>query len=130
MPDVHLAADVCVGMVLATANVLYPNAVGGDIGCGVAAIAFDGEAALLDNERTAAAILAGLHRAVPLIRHNRKAGCRLPEGLDAAALSSPRLEALKRNEGSLQIGTLGRGNHFVELQADETGRLWLMVHSG
>lgn len=130
MPDVHLAADVCVGMVVATANVLYPNAVGGDIGCGVAAIAFDGEAALLDNERTAAAILAGLYRHVPLIRQSRKTGCRLPEALDAAALSSPRLEALKRNEGSLQIGTLGRGNHFVELQADETGRLWLMVHSG
>lgn len=130
MPDVHLAADVCVGMVVATANALYPNAVGGDIGCGVAAIAFDGEAALLDDERDAAAILAGLYRHVPLIRHGRKSGHRLPEALDAAALSSPRLEALKQNEGALQIGTLGRGNHFVELQADEAGRLWLMVHSG
>jgi len=130
MPDVHLAADVCVGMVVATANVLYPNAVGGDIGCGVAAIAFDGEAALLDNERDAAAILAGLYREVPLIRHSRKGGPRLPAALDAATLSSPRLEGLKQSEGSLQIGTLGRGNHFVELQADETGRLWLMVHSG
>ena len=130
MPDVHLAADVCVGMVVATTNVLYPNAVGGDIGCGVAAIAFDGEAALLDNERDAAAILAGLYRRVPLIRHSRKGGPRLPAALDAATLSSPRLEGLKQGEGSLQIGTLGRGNHFVELQADEAGRLWLMVHSG
>jgi tRNA-splicing ligase RtcB len=130
MPDVHLAADVCVGMVVATANVLYPNAVGGDIGCGVAAIGFDGEAALLDNEQTAAAILAGLYREVPLIRHSRKTGRRLPQTLDVVALSSPGLEALKQKEGSLQLGTLGRGNHFVELQADETGRLWLMVHSG
>jgi tRNA-splicing ligase RtcB len=130
MPDVHLAADVCVGMVVATANALYPNAVGGDIGCGVAAIAFDGEAALLDNERTAAAILAGLYRRVPPIRHSRKDGHRLPEALDVVALSSSRLEALKQKEGPLQLGTLGRGNHFVELQADETGRLWLMVHSG
>jgi tRNA-splicing ligase RtcB len=130
MPDVHLAADVCVGMVVATANVLYPNAVGGDIGCGVAAIAFNGEAALLDNERDAAAILAGLYRQVPLIRHSTKAGPRLPAALAAASLSSPRLDGLKQSEGSLQIGTLGRGNHFVELQADETGRLWLMVHSG
>jgi tRNA-splicing ligase RtcB (3'-phosphate/5'-hydroxy nucleic acid ligase) len=130
MPDVHLAADVCVGMVVATANALYPNAVGGDIGCGVAAIAFDGEAALLDNERAAAAILAGLYRHVPLIRHSRKCGHRLPDALDAAVLSSPRLEALKQSEGTLQVGTLGRGNHFIELQADGTGRLWLMVHSG
>ena len=130
MPDVHLAADVCVGMVVATANALYPNAVGGDIGCGVAAIAFDGDAARLDNERDAAAILAGLYRQVPLIRHRRKSGPRLPAALDAAGLSSPRLDGLKRSEGYLQIGTLGRGNHFVELQADETNRLWLMVHSG
>jgi tRNA-splicing ligase RtcB (3'-phosphate/5'-hydroxy nucleic acid ligase) len=130
MPDVHLAADVCVGMVVATANALYPNAVGGDIGCGVAAIAFDGEAALLDNERDAAAILAGLYRQVPLIRHSRKGGPRLPAALDAASLSSPHLDGRKQSEGSLQIGTLGRGNHFIELQADETGRLWLMVHSG
>ena len=130
MPDVHLAADVCVGMVVATANSVYPNAVGGDIGCGVAAIAFDGEAALLDNERDAAAILAGLYRQIPLIRHSRKGGPRLPAALDAASLSSPRLDGLKQSEGSLQIGTLGRGNHFIELQADETGRLWLMVHSG
>jgi tRNA-splicing ligase RtcB len=130
MPDVHLAADVCVGMVVATANLLYPNAVGGDIGCGVAAIAFDGEAALLDDERTAARILAGLYRRVPVIRHHRRTGPRLPEALDVVALSSPRLDALKQAQASLQIGTLGRGNHFVELQADEAGRLWLMVHSG
>ena len=130
MPDVHLAADVCIGMVVATGNALYPNAVGGDIGCGVAAMAFDGEAARLDNERAAAAILAGLYREVPLIRHGRKSGRRLPDALDAAVLSSPHLEALKQSEGTLQVGTLGRGNHFVELQADETGRLWLMVHSG
>ena len=48
----------------------------------VAAIAFDGEAALLDNERDAAAILAGLYRQVPLIRHSRKGGPRLPAALD------------------------------------------------
>jgi tRNA-splicing ligase RtcB len=130
MPDVHLAADVCIGMVVATRNAVYPNAVGGDIGCGVAAMAFNGEAVLLDNERAAAAILAGLYREVPLIRHNRKGGRRLPAALDAAVLSSPHLEALKQSEGMLQVGTLGRGNHFVELQADEAGRLWLMVHSG
>jgi tRNA-splicing ligase RtcB (3'-phosphate/5'-hydroxy nucleic acid ligase) len=130
MPDVHLAADVCIGMVVATGDTLYPNAVGGDIGCGVAAIAFDGDAVLLDDERAAAAILAGLYREVPLIRHDRKRGRRLPDALEAAVLSAPHLEARKRSEGTLQLGTLGRGNHFVELQADEGGRLWLMVHSG
>jgi hypothetical protein len=72
MPDVHLAADVCIGTVVATSGTLYPNAVGGDIGCGVAALAFDGEAARLDDERAAAAVLACLYRKIPLTRHDRQ----------------------------------------------------------
>ena len=129
MPDVHLAADVCVGTVVATGSTLYPNAVGGDIGCGVAAMAFDGEAAVLDDERAAARVLAGLYRAIPFARHGRKASGRLPPDLDARPLNAPSLEAGK-GEASFQVGTLGSGNHFVELQADEEGRLWLMLHSG
>ena len=54
----------------------------------------------------------------------------LPPELDAESLSARTLESLKQGEGALQLGTLGRGNHFVELQADETDRLWLMLHSG
>jgi len=130
MPDVHLSADVCVGTVVATSRTLYPAAVGGDIGCGVAAIAFDGEASVLDDERAAAAVLAGLYRAIPLVRHSRKRVPALPPELDAESLSARTLESLKQDEGVLQLGTLGRGNHFVELQADETNRLWLMLHSG
>ena len=49
MPDVHLAADVCVGTVLATDRLLYPGAVGGDIGCGMLALAFDAGADLLSD---------------------------------------------------------------------------------
>ncbi|HEX9189584.1 MAG TPA: RtcB family protein [Vicinamibacteria bacterium] len=130
MPDVHLSADVCVGTVVATGSTLYPNAVGGDIGCGVAAIAFDAEAAVLDDERAAARVLAGLYRAVPFARHGREAGGRLPPDLGARPLSAASLEARKRSEAAFQVGTLGSGNHFVELQADDEGRLWLMLHSG
>jgi tRNA-splicing ligase RtcB len=130
MPDVHLAADVCVGTVIATRRTLFPNAVGGDIGCGVAAIAFDAEAGVLDNERAAAEVLAGLYREIPIIRHGRRTLPDLPEDLDMRCLSSPALEGRKRREAAAQLGTLGRGNHFLELQADEMGRLWLMLHSG
>ena len=130
MPDVHLSADVCVGTVVATRRVLYPNAVGGDIGCGVAALAFEAEARLLDDERAAAVVLAGLYRAIPLTRHGRSRAPSLPADLESRPLSAPRLEALRRKEAALQLGTLGSGNHFVELQTDETGRLWLMLHSG
>jgi tRNA-splicing ligase RtcB len=130
MPDVHLSADVCVGTVVATSRSLYPNAVGGDIGCGVAAVAFDCAAAELDDARRAAAILAGLYREIPLVRHRRDAGPGLPAELAERPLSAGPLESLKRSEGALQLGSLGRGNHFVELQSDEAGRLWLMLHSG
>jgi tRNA-splicing ligase RtcB len=130
MPDVHLSADVCVGTVVATGRTLYPNAVGGDIGCGVAAVALDGEATVLDDERAAARVLSSLYLAIPLARHGRKGGSRLPPALAARPLSAPSLESSKRTEAALQVGTLGRGNHFVELQADDEGRLWLMLHSG
>jgi tRNA-splicing ligase RtcB len=130
MPDVHLAADVCIGTVVATSRTLYPNAVGGDIGCGVAGLAFDCEATRLDDERAAAAVLAGLYRTIPLTRHGRRRAPGLSPDLAGRSLSAPVLEALKRREGALQAGTLGRGNHFVELQSDVEGRLWLMLHSG
>ena len=55
---------------------------------------------------------------------------RLPERLQAAALSDPHLEKLKARDGRVQFGTLGRGNHFLEFQADREGQVWLMVHSG
>jgi tRNA-splicing ligase RtcB len=129
MPDVHLSADVCIGTVVGTDGPLYPNAVGGDIGCGVAAVPFDVEAGVLRDERRAAAVLAGLYRAVPIARHGRRRAPALPGGLDTRPLAAPPLEALKR-EAALQLGTLGRGNHFVELQADDEDRLWLMLHSG
>jgi tRNA-splicing ligase RtcB (3'-phosphate/5'-hydroxy nucleic acid ligase) len=131
LPDVHLADDVCVGVAIATNRLLYPAAVGGDIGCGMAAIRFDAQADLLASEQAAAVLLAGLIRAVPSLKHRAQtAPAELPACLRDGPLSHPQLEKLKSREGRLQLGTLGRGNHFLEFQADEQERLWLMVHSG
>lgn len=131
MPDVHLASDVCVGVVTATRRLIYPGAIGGDIGCGMAALAFDADAALLANERSAARLLAGLYRRIPTMRHEAaSAPSQLPGPLREQALSHPRLEKLKGRDGRVQLGTLGRGNHFLEFQVDDDGRLWMMVHSG
>ena len=52
MPDVHLAAEVCIGVVVATSHLIYPQAVGGDIGCGMLAVAVDVEASALKNPKT------------------------------------------------------------------------------
>jgi tRNA-splicing ligase RtcB (3'-phosphate/5'-hydroxy nucleic acid ligase) len=131
MPDVHLSEEVCTGTVLATRRLLYPNAVGNDIGCGMAALRFQGEYGVLADESAAARLLAGLYGLVPAIRHGRAtAPLALPPCLADAPLSDGRLEKLKSRDGRVEFATLGRGNHFVEFQADEANQLWLMLHSG
>jgi tRNA-splicing ligase RtcB (3'-phosphate/5'-hydroxy nucleic acid ligase) len=130
MPDVHLAADVCIGIVIATSRLIYPQAVGGDIGCGMLAVGFDVEATALHDPGIAGRLLAGLGRAVPARRRNRRAAIKPPSDLEATALSHPSLNTMRQNEGVIEFATLGSGNHFIELQSDDDGRLWLMVHSG
>ena len=68
MPDVHLAADVCVGVAIGTTHLIYPQAVGGDIGCGVLAVPFDVGAEQLGDPVIAGKVLARLERAVPARR--------------------------------------------------------------
>jgi tRNA-splicing ligase RtcB len=130
MPDVHLAADVCIGVVVATSHLIYPQAVGGDIGCGMLAIAFDIDAASLDHPSIAGQVLAGIGRSVPARRRNRRETIALPPAVESIALSDAGLEAVRRREGNLEFATLGSGNHFIELQADDDRRLWVTVHSG
>ena len=130
MPDVHLAADVCIGVVVATSRLIYPQAVGGDIGCGMLAVAFDVEATALEDPGIAGRVLAALGRAAPPRRRNRRAAISRPANLEAAELSHPSRDAMRRNEAVIEFATLGSGNHFIEVQADEDNRLWLMVHSG
>lgn len=122
MPDVHLASDVCVGVAMATSSLLYPQAVGGDIGCGMLAVAFDMEAAAVTSR-----VLDGLREVIPARRRKRSS---VVESADFGALSHSSLETVRRGDGVLQFATLGSGNHFIELQSDEDGRLWLMLHSG
>lgn len=131
MPDVHLGRDVCIGVAVATSQLIYPRAVGSDIGCGMAAVRFQADAGLLSHERAAAHILSNLYQRVPSIKHvAANIPDQLPEEFDSRTLSNPRLEKLKQRDERVQLGTLGRGNHFLEFQADQENQLWLMVHSG
>lgn len=130
MPDVHLSADVCVGVVVATSHLIYPQAVGCDIGCGMLAVSLDVDATSLSTPKVAGRVLAELGRAVPARRRNRRFVVEQPEDVANGTLSHPSLESIRRNEGVLEFATLGSGNHFIELQADEDNRLWIMVHSG
>jgi len=131
MPDVHLSGDVCVGLAVATERLLYPAAVGGDIGCGIAAVAVRATADLLAEGGAAARLLAGLSRAAPPMRHSRVTMAKeLPSALSENPLSDSRLSRLADRDGRVQFGTLGRGNHFLEFQSDQDGQLWIMLHSG
>ena len=130
MPDVHLAEDVCVGVAVATTELLYPQAVGGDIGCGMLAVPFDIGAESISEPQIAGRILAGLGNSIPARRRHRQRTIPMPDDLSSAVLSHPKLQSIWNTTGVLEFATLGSGNHFVELQADESGRLWLMVHSG
>lgn len=130
MPDVHLASDVCVGVAVATSNLIYPQAVGGDIGCGMLAVRLDVDAMCLKNPKTAGVILSELGRAIPSRRRNRRSTIPLPDELANETLSHPGLESCRRSEGVLEFATLGSGNHFIEIQADEDNRVWVMVDSG
>ncbi|MEM6257892.1 MAG: RtcB family protein [Planctomycetota bacterium] len=127
MPDVHLAHGFCVGTVLATRRLVYPSAVGSDIGCGMLALPFRAKAKRI-TPRVARQLLGLLPKLVPA-RHHRQAMLKLtPQRL---RLGDHSLRQSLMSAGLKQLGTLGSGNHFLELQRDEgDDSLWLTIHSG
>lgn len=129
MPDVHPSRSVCVGCVLGTLEVVYPEAIGGDIGCGMSAVRVQGIDAGHFTPSASRQALMGLGRRVAVMV--RPPRVEVPdEGPDGADLRDAGLRRLAARLGPTQMGTLGRGNHFVEVQADESGEVWVMVHSG
>ena len=130
MPDLHVASGVAVGTVFATEHHAVPAALGGDLGCGVAGQRLDLHAPSLDR-RAIARTLAALSRVVPVGDATQPGrGLELPDDLRATELSTGSLRHVRDRLGSRHLGTLGGGNHFVELDADATGALWLLVHTG
>lgn len=128
MPDVHLGEGACVGVAIATRTLIYPAAIGTDIGCGMAAVALDADIDAVKGAAARSAFLQALWEAVPIVRHRTPDAPSLD--LDVSELSCASLARAATRQAPTQLGTLGRGNHFIELQADEEDRLWLMVHSG
>src|SRR5215218_229378 len=132
MPDAHLGMGATVGSVIPTVRAVIPAAVGVDIGCGMIAVRTQLTGASLDRSRLRP-LRESVERAVPLSagRYNR--------GLTATA--TPRVDELRAMAGvrsadaiaknwPLQLGSLGSGNHFLEVTLDELDRVWLFLHSG
>jgi len=138
MPDVHLGIGATVGSVVPTRGAIIPAAVGVDIGCGMAAVRTTLRANDLPDNL--AALRSGIERSVPVgngpggeHRHvpdsasTRLADAQLEQRLARIRDKHPRIRPDKVEK---QNGTLGGGNHFIELCLDEEDRVWVMLHSG
>ncbi|WP_025843085.1 RtcB family protein [Porphyromonas gingivicanis] len=130
MPDAHAGKGMPIGGVLATLDTVVPNAVGVDIGCGMCAVRTDLKVAAISAEVLREQILEGIRKRIPIgfDKHTEpQEECYMPQGFDTDSLTvvSTQLKAARK-----QIGTLGGGNHFIELQRSEEGELWIMIHSG
>ena len=130
MPDAHAGKGMPIGAILAAKNAIIPNAVGVDIGCGICALKSDIKISDLTPEIIRKKIMRGIRRQIPIGRDSHKQRQDenlMPQGFDldkTIIVKRKYLSALK------QIGTLGGGNHFIELQKDAEDNLWVMIHSG
>jgi len=140
MPDVHFGIGATVGSVIPTRRAIIPAAVGVDIGCGMMAAKTTLRAEDLPDQL--GPLRTAIERAVP---HGRGPGARdpgawrdVPTEVDAAwARLAPEFKALCRDHPRLaktnqriHLGTLGSGNHFIEVCLDEADAVWFMLHSG
>ena len=133
MPDAHLGKGATVGSVIPTLHAIIPAAVGVDIGCGM--IAVRTQYSLKDLPKDRKSLREDIERAIPLSAgHNNRR---------VLATAEPRIAELKKlaakagfspgqylAKWELQLGSLGSGNHFIEVCADETDAVWLFLHSG
>jgi tRNA-splicing ligase RtcB len=142
MPDVHVGIGATVGSVVPTVGAIIPAAVGVDIGCGMIAARTSLTASALPDHLFG--IRDAIERAVPHGRtdhggrNDRGAWRDVPAAVDEAwaglsaeyAAIVERHPRLGRGPERAQLGTLGTGNHFIEVCLDESDRVWVMLHSG
>jgi tRNA-splicing ligase RtcB len=139
MPDAHKGYGMPIGCMLATDGAVVPYAVGVDIGCGMIAAKTTVDVTRITPERVREA-LAGIYKRVPVgqpTRRDPKQGS-FDTRQDSVAIrewwndggQDDLVLRETRERADRQVGTLGGGNHFVELQADVDGALWLMLHTG
>ncbi len=135
MPDCHVGYGMPIGGVIACPRAVIPNAVGVDIGCGMGAVRTSLTAEAVADRTRLRAILEDIKRRVPVGEGNSHRSRQDWKGfeayLDALDGETPGwLGGHGLDHDRKNLGTLGGGNHFIELQADTEGTLWIMLHSG
>ncbi len=128
MPDAHMGYGMPIGGVLATKGVVIPNAVGVDIGCGMLAM----KTSLREfTEVDLKAIMHLVRQRIPVgFKHHNTPQHGMPVRDNLTYPSLQPVVDREYNKARKSLGTLGGGNHFIELQRDEKGFLWVMIHSG
>ncbi|HJQ63229.1 MAG TPA: RtcB family protein [Burkholderiales bacterium] len=138
MPDVHAGIGATVGSVIATDRAIIPAAVGVDIGCGMIASRTSLSANVL-NEKALKRVFDQITRDVPVGHDQHKEGRELSEaarplerGVRRILEKHPAVEKRfpRTRNWVYQMGTLGGGNHFIEVCLDEAQHVWVMLHSG
>jgi tRNA-splicing ligase RtcB (3'-phosphate/5'-hydroxy nucleic acid ligase) len=132
MPDAHLGKGATVGSVIPTDGAIIPAAVGVDIGCGMMAVRTQFTAADLAG-RDLAVLHEQISRSIPLSagRYNQQVtGTARPRVEELQALPGAGQADAVAGSWPLQLGSLGSGNHFIEVSLDEADRVWLFLHSG
>lgn len=138
MPDAHFGLGATVGSVIATRGAIIPSAVGVDIGCGMYAVKLPFSADCLGGSEKLADLRHSIERAVPTGRFGHKelderramAWIELGENTVDINHGRPGENTNLLKNAQLQLGTLGGGNHFIEICADDQGMAWVMLHSG
>jgi tRNA-splicing ligase RtcB len=132
MPDVHAGKGSTIGTVIATDKAIIPAAVGVDIGCGMNAVRLTLRADQLPDNLSA--IRNAIEKSVPL---GRAGHADTVLGADLEDIPYPVLQGLFAGDRvkaylkyAPQVGTLGGGNHFIEICVDEADQVWVMLHSG
>lgn len=132
MPDAHAGKGSTVGTVIATRGAIIPAAVGVDIGCGMAALKTPFR---IEDFKNLPELRHTIERAIPTGRYGNKAVSdrvfNLLEGLGTvSATARDQLKGTFLDGAALQLGSLGGGNHFIEICGDTEGNAWIMLHSG
>ncbi|MGW0804300.1 RtcB family protein [Nonomuraea sp. NPDC002799] len=128
MPDAHIGIGATVGSVIPTENAIIPAAVGVDIGCGM--VATETTLTAADLPDTLAALMPMVERRIPAGVGKGHDDASIDRALDDLGLPYTDLNPKQTKKVADQFGTLGSGNHFVEVCLDERDRVWTVLHSG
>lgn len=122
MPDIHAGKGCVIGTTMTVTDKIAPGLIGVDIGCGITAVRFSCKRMELQK------LDKIIHEKIPAGKEIRITPHRFAEKIDLETLRCQKY--IRKDKAYASIGTLGGGNHFIEIDRGENGEYWLIIHSG